>query len=118
MRNERSKLLHCYVEKKEGIWQAFCLDFTLAAQGESRDDSIKKLELMIEEYVHDAVYGENKKHAKQLLSRRAPLVYWVKYYVHKVLLHVLRYGEGVSKPSSSEAGRFEVWCFEIAHTPA
>nr|VFJ89039.1 MAG: hypothetical protein BECKLFY1418A_GA0070994_100623 [Candidatus Kentron sp. LFY] len=82
------KHLHCYIEKKHGIWQAFCLDFMLAAQGESFEESREKLKSMVKEYIDDAKHGENQKYAEQLLSRRAPVRYWWKYYLYKALWYI------------------------------
>nr|VFK21504.1 MAG: hypothetical protein BECKLPF1236B_GA0070989_12602 [Candidatus Kentron sp. LPFa]VFK65968.1 MAG: hypothetical protein BECKUNK1418G_GA0071005_107416 [Candidatus Kentron sp. UNK]VFK70613.1 MAG: hypothetical protein BECKUNK1418H_GA0071006_103328 [Candidatus Kentron sp. UNK] len=80
--------LHCYAEEKDGYWQAFCLDFTLAAQGDTFEESRAKLVSMVEEYIYDAVNGEDRKYRKQLLSRRASARFWVKYYVYKILHRV------------------------------
>jgi len=83
-------ILRCYAEKKSGYWQAFCLDLTLAAQGESFEEVRTKLSDMIDEYVHDAVNGEDKEHEKQLLGRRAPIKYWIKYGIYGLLSFVLK----------------------------
>nr|VFK09410.1 MAG: hypothetical protein BECKLPF1236B_GA0070989_100837 [Candidatus Kentron sp. LPFa] len=84
----KKKYLHCYAERKNGVWQAFCLDFLLAAQGESFEETKAKLTSMIKEYVYDAEHGENKKYAKQLLSRRAPMLWWGKYFLYMALSHL------------------------------
>nr|VFK17573.1 MAG: hypothetical protein BECKLPF1236A_GA0070988_101744 [Candidatus Kentron sp. LPFa]VFK32756.1 MAG: hypothetical protein BECKLPF1236C_GA0070990_101803 [Candidatus Kentron sp. LPFa] len=84
----KKKYLHCYAERKDGVWQAFCLDFLLAAQGESFEETKAKLTSMIKEYVYDAEHGENKKYAKQLLSRRAPMLWWGKYFLYMALSHL------------------------------
>jgi len=78
-------LLRCYAEQKDGYWQALCLDLCLAAQGDSYDEVHDKLKAMICEYVSDAVEGEDREHAAELLSRRAPLRYWLKYYTIRLL---------------------------------
>ena len=81
-------VLRCYAEQTDGAWQAFCLDLCLAAQGDSFDDVKHKLEQMIFDDVYDAVAGADKEHAAYLLSRRAPLKYWVKYYLYSTLIAV------------------------------
>ena len=73
-------LLRCYAEKEGNIWQAFCLDFTLAAQGDSFEEVKQTLEAMIRDYVTDALVGDDKEHANDLLSRKAPFSEWAKYY--------------------------------------
>lgn len=81
-------ILHCYVEKIDGQWQAFCLDLSLAAQGESASDVEHKLLNMIHEYVYDALVGQDKEHASKLLKRSAPLKYWMKFYFMVAFLKV------------------------------
>jgi hypothetical protein len=74
-------ILRCYAEQlHDGQWQAFCLDLTLAAQGDSFRDVHQKLAAMIKEYVFDALAGADKEFAFSLLKRRAPAKYWVKFY--------------------------------------
>jgi predicted RNase H-like HicB family nuclease len=73
-------ILRCYARHNEGQWIAFCLDFDLAAQADTFEDAKIKLESMIKEYVFDALVGEDKEYAEQLLTRKAPIVEWLKYY--------------------------------------
>lgn len=80
-------ILHCYAKQKDNQWQAFCLDLTLAAQGDNFAEAKAKLENMVGEYVFDALVGEDKAFAEQLLSRRAPLREWLKYYCYQFLLN-------------------------------
>ena len=79
--NARKLIVNCYAEYKEYQWQAFCLDFTLAAQDDTFEGAKAKLESMIKEYVYDALVGEDKDYADQLLNRRSPFMEWVKYYL-------------------------------------
>ncbi|MGH2670539.1 MAG: hypothetical protein ACRDH5_15735 [bacterium] len=44
-----------------------------------------KLEAMVAEYVYDALAGEDREYAEQLLARRAPPRDWLKYYWYRVL---------------------------------
>ena len=78
-------VLRCYAEKAGNQWQAFCLDFCLAVQGDTLGEAKEKLESMIAEYVYDALAGEDRDFGPQLLSRRAPLRDWLKYYWYLVL---------------------------------
>lgn len=77
-------ILKCFAEKKDDNWQAICLDFCLAAQGESFNDVKIKLEAMICAYVNDALIGEDREYAEQLLNRRAPMRDWLKYYYYRL----------------------------------
>lgn len=79
-----SLILHCYAEKRDDQWQAFCLDLTLAVQGSSAEEVKRKLKHVIVDYVKDAL-SHDKAHADVLLSRRAPFSYWAKYYWYAFL---------------------------------
>lgn len=81
-------LLRCYAEHVGEQWQALCLDLTLASQADSFEEARDKLHAMIVDYVTDAVAGEDQAHAGALLSRRAPLRYWLKYYAVGVLIRL------------------------------
>jgi hypothetical protein len=77
-------LLRCYAEKVGNQWQAFCLYLSLAAQGDTFAEVKDKLDAMVVEYVYDAP-GDDRDYAEQLLTRRAPLRDWIKYYWYSVL---------------------------------
>ena len=81
-------ILRCYAERKDGQWQAFCLDLCLAAQGESFEEVKRSLEAMIREYVVDALAGVDKEFAGKLLRRPAPLKYWLAYYAYLTLFKI------------------------------
>ncbi|KXS32533.1 MAG: hypothetical protein AWT59_1366 [Candidatus Gallionella acididurans] len=78
-------LLHCYAEKSGEQWQVFCLDLSLAAQGDSFKEARIKLDSMVESYLQDALVGEDKEYADQLLNRKAPLRQWIKYYFFRLI---------------------------------
>jgi len=74
-------VIRCYAERKDGIWQAFALEFDLAAQADSLSDVKLKLESMVDSYVYDALVGDDRQHARELLfHRKAPWSLWFKYY--------------------------------------
>lgn len=76
-------LIRCYAEEeKTGLWVAVCLDFNLAAQADSYPEVKQKLESMISSYVTEALTIDIE-YADQLLSRKAPLSTWLKYYYIK-----------------------------------
>ena len=77
-------LLRCYAERAGNQWQAFCLDLSLAAQGNTFSEVNDKLDDMILDYICD-VLGEDKAYAEQLLTRKAPLRDWLKYYWYRLL---------------------------------
>lgn len=74
-------LVRCIAEQKNDQWQAFSLEFGLAAQGDTLDEVKHRLEKMIWYYVYDALIGEDREHAWDLLSRRASARVYFKYYL-------------------------------------
>jgi predicted RNase H-like HicB family nuclease len=77
--------LRCYAEKDGDQWQAFCVDLTLAAQGDTLEQARVRLNEQISEYVHDALIGEDRPHARDLLPRPAPLRERVRYLAYSSL---------------------------------
>ncbi|MES5814431.1 hypothetical protein [Pseudoxanthomonas sp. Soil82] len=74
-------LIACYFERAGDQWLGFCLDYSLVAQADTLANAKDKLEEQIREYVYDATVGQDREHAGYLLRRRAPLKYWLKFYV-------------------------------------
>lgn len=74
-------IVRCFAELERDQWQAFCLDFDLAAQADSFPEVKAKLNSMISEYVRDALVGPDQEYASQLLRRRAPLSLWLRYWI-------------------------------------
>lgn len=74
-------VLSCLARRDGDVWVAICLDFDLAAQGDSLEHVKAKLEEQIKDYVYDALGGEDKEHAFALLARKSPLnlrlVFWL-----------------------------------------
>jgi predicted RNase H-like HicB family nuclease len=83
-------ILHCFAEQKGNQWQAFCLELSLAAQADTFEEARSKLDSMIVSYVEDATVGEDRPFGADLMSRSAPLVDWLKYYMHAARKRVLR----------------------------
>lgn len=81
--NPKQLIVKCYAEQEDDCWVALCLNFNLAAQGDTFEEAKTKLEAMIAEYVYDALAGEDKPYAAQLLSRSAPFSSWLRYYFIK-----------------------------------
>ena len=81
-------ILRCYGERKKDVWQAFCIDLNLAVQGKSAEEVKIKLSKQIESYLYDATVGEDREYAAQLLSRKSPLRFRVKYHFYKSLCKI------------------------------
>jgi hypothetical protein len=73
-------VVRCLAEEKGGQWQAFSLEFGLAAQGNSFPEVKHKLDRMIRSYLYDALVGQDQEHAWELLSRRAHARVYLLYY--------------------------------------
>ena len=79
-------VVRCYAEQlPDGQWQAFSLEFGLAAQAESFPAAQGKLDGMIQSYLHDALVGEDRQYARQLLARRSPWWVYARYYCGRAL---------------------------------
>ncbi|NRR30430.1 hypothetical protein HSX11_09525 [Oxalobacteraceae bacterium] len=75
-------LLRIYGEKTDEQWSLINLEFSLAAQADTLEEARRMLESQIKEYVHDALVGEDREYARELLTeRRAPAKYWFKYWL-------------------------------------
>lgn len=78
-------VLRVYGEKRNGQWSLICLDFNLAAQAETLDGAKHSLQSQIVSYLQDALDGGvDADHADYFLHRRAPLKYWVKFYLARL----------------------------------
>jgi hypothetical protein len=84
-------IVHCLAERKSDQWQAFSLEFGLAAQGDSLLEVKRKLEFMIHSYVTDALIGPDREHAYELLMRKATWRVFLKYYFLATLSRVTRH---------------------------
>lgn len=73
-------VLRCYASFDDGQWSAVCVDLALAAQSDSCDEAIEKLGQQIRSYVSEALVGEDKAHAYELMTRKAPLSLRAKYH--------------------------------------
>lgn len=88
-------LLRCLAERQDGVWAAYCLDFSLGAQAATFDEAKAKLDAQIREYLHDVMVGEDAAYAGQLLRRRAPAGLWLKYWLYLALCRVTSGGSGL-----------------------
>jgi len=76
--------IRCLMERKGTQWQAFSLEFGLAAQGDSYNEVYQKLELMAAWYVHDSLFDQDKEHAYKLMRRRARWQIFARYYIARM----------------------------------
>lgn len=97
--NIRTKnlMLRCYANKDGDQWQAFCIDLCLASQGDSFPEVKQKLEHMMVEYVYDALAGEDREFAEQLLNRKAPFGQIATYHWIKLMHHLGIFHDGIHK---------------------
>lgn len=62
----------CYAESREGKWEAVCLDFDIAVQGDSFEGVVHDLGTALHLYLQ-SVAGLPDADRKRLLARRVPL---------------------------------------------
>jgi hypothetical protein len=93
----KNLMLRCYANMEGDQWQAFCIDLCLASQGDTFPEVKQKLEGMMVEYVYDALAGEDREFAEQLLNRKAPFRQIITYHGIKLLHHFGLLRDGLHK---------------------
>lgn len=84
----KSLVFKCYVERDESdSWFAMCVDLNLYARAASMQLARERLHDEIKTYVAQA-YTVDREHFADLIPRRAPLRFWLKYYSGKALGNV------------------------------
>lgn len=76
-------IVRCFAEREGNQWIACSLELGLAAQADSFPKAKQKLENQIFDYIKDALGGDDKQFAEQLLERKAPMWAYVRYYYLK-----------------------------------
>ena len=72
-------VLRGYAEKSDdGSWFAICLDLNIYARSDSPEHAIERVQQFIHDYVSEA-YTEDREHFADLIPRRAPLYFWMRY---------------------------------------
>ena len=73
--------LRCFAEEEAcDLWIAVCLDLNLAVQGETYREVRRKLDVQIDSYLYEAMAGDDREYAEQLVPRYAPFRHFLKYY--------------------------------------
>lgn len=76
-------ILRCYLEREsDGSWFAICLDLNITSQADSAKEAKDKLHTNIAKYVREALTVD-KDYLEDLLPRRAPLYFFIRYYALK-----------------------------------
>lgn len=82
-------ILRCYAEQQtQDLWIAVCIDLNLAVQGESYRSVRKKLNAQIDDYLYDAMVGDDHQYVDQLIPRYAPLKFFLKYYLSYLRVYI------------------------------
>lgn len=84
-----TKKLTCFARGRPGEWEAICLDFDIAVQGQSFEEVMALLDVSIADYVESA-RQETPKVRDRLLRRAAPAHIRLGYLV-AFLWHNLRH---------------------------
>lgn len=93
-------IVRCLLEKKGNQWQGFTLEFGLAVQADTISEVKRKLESMVHCYVRDALVGEDREHAYDLLVRRkATWQVYARYYLCWIASQFAKPPAAGSKPT-------------------
>ncbi|WP_118988068.1 type II toxin-antitoxin system HicB family antitoxin [Photorhabdus sp. CRCIA-P01] len=95
--------LRCMAYRQGEVYVAACLDLSLAAQGDNIEEAINKLEAQIEDYLEEV--RAEPQYAKQMLSRKAPLSMWVKYWRIAFRIFMNREDRGMAKVFNEQCER-------------
>jgi hypothetical protein len=83
------KKIRCYAEQEGDQWVAYCIDFSLAAQGSTFDEARDLLHKQIVSYVNEALTID-RDHMHELLNRRAPLAFVAKFHAYALWSKLFR----------------------------
>lgn len=81
-------IIKCYGERKGDKWIGVCLNFNLATEADSAEKLVKKMNEVIKSYLETIFNTEDQNSIPELLSRRAPLRDWCKYYLIRAALFI------------------------------
>lgn len=73
------KTLRCMAYQQNGVFVAACLDLSLAAQADTMQEAMDKLESQVNDYLDEAL--SEPEFAAQMLRRKAPVSMWFKYWL-------------------------------------
>jgi predicted RNase H-like HicB family nuclease len=78
---QREIVLKCLLERDEAdSWFAICLDLNVYARASSCGEARARLKEEIQHYISEA-YTKDRDHFADLVWRRAPVRFWISYYV-------------------------------------
>lgn len=83
-------LVRCVALREGDQWQAFTLEFGLAAQADSFQEARQKIDAMIQDYLYEALVGDDREHASVLLIRKALWWVYALYYYARIMSYVRR----------------------------
>ena len=91
--------LRCIAEGHNGQWEAVCLDFDLAVQGQSFEDVRRRMAEAVTSYL-ECVSELSESEKAQFLSRKAPWHMRLRFAWH-LFWHILRDGGDSNSASFS-----------------
>ena len=102
------RVLHCYAEGWENQWEAFCLEFDIAVQGDSFEDVRGKMDQAIGYYLEDVAELPQEEQLA-FLRRSAPFSLWAKYIFFLTLSFIFR-GDAGQRRDKKERTDFTLHC--------
>jgi predicted RNase H-like HicB family nuclease len=88
-----NKVVRCYAEGRDGQWEAVCLEFDIAVQGQSLEEVVQSLRSAIAAYL-DYVGGLPEKEQARFLNRRVPWLLRLQFFWHMLFAHRRQSVEG------------------------
>jgi predicted RNase H-like HicB family nuclease len=76
-----NRTVHCYAAGRNGAWEAICLDFDIAVQGNAFEEVLSSLQDAISLY-HESVANLPPRERGGLLHRPAPLSVRSRFLTH------------------------------------
>jgi len=76
----KSLILRCLAEREpDGSWFVVCLDLSVHATGDTLEQAKATLHERIHAYVEEALTVDSE-HVHDLIPRRAPVYFWLRYW--------------------------------------
>lgn len=84
-----ARLIRCFAQRHGNRWEAICLDFDLAVQGDSFEDVYRSLDTAVDEYVKYIATIEDSAERQAFLNRRVPFGLRLKFTLSLIVASLL-----------------------------
>ena len=85
-------VLRCYgYRTRSGRWYGVCVDLNIAVEASSIEELRSKMGEALQSYLEAVLATEDRSSVPGLLSRKAPVGDWLRYYLIKLLLLIKKF---------------------------